>query len=514
MESRKDQKNIDKNLKLIVKSSFVVFIGLLISKILTYIYRIIIARSFGPEVYGLFSISIMILGWFMLFASLGFSDGLIRYLALFRGKKQYNKIKHIFKITVFINLITGVLCSIFLFFLAEFISINIFHNSNLTLFLKIFSFIVPIYLFANIFLSVLQAFEKIQWYSFIINILQNAVNVFALIIFLLIGLKSEAIIFSYFLGIVSMLVVSYFIVKYKTPSIFGESYLIEKEKKEIKKEFISYSWPLMFMGITANLFFWADSFFIGYFKGVSAVGFYNAAIPIAFLLMFIPEIFLKLFFPLITKEYSKGKSELVKQLSQQVGKWIFILNLPLFLIMFLFPGVIINFLFGPQYLVAANALKILSVGAFFYSLVWIHNNLLSMIGKSKILFINIVGVSILNIFLDIFLIPKYGLNGAAISTTISKTILAGILFIEVKYSLKVVPFRRKIIPIFIISLIPVTITLILRKFVQINIFSLILIGLLFILIYILLIILTKSLDKNDLMILSNIKNKIFNYNHL
>ena len=52
----------DSNLKLIAKSSVIVFAGIFLSKIFTYLYRIIIAREFGPEAYGLFSLALVISG--------------------------------------------------------------------------------------------------------------------------------------------------------------------------------------------------------------------------------------------------------------------------------------------------------------------------------------------------------------------------------------------------------------------------------------------------------------------
>ena len=64
-KNRGNVKGLDKSLKLLVKTSVIVFIGIALSKILTYGYRVIIARHYGPEVYGLFSLSLMIVGWFI-----------------------------------------------------------------------------------------------------------------------------------------------------------------------------------------------------------------------------------------------------------------------------------------------------------------------------------------------------------------------------------------------------------------------------------------------------------------
>ena len=99
MLNNDNTEEINKGLKLLVKTSFVVFIGILLSKIFTYIYRIIIARHFGPEVYGLFSLAVMAIGWLVAISSLGLTHGLSRFIPLYRGKKQINRIKHILKIS-------------------------------------------------------------------------------------------------------------------------------------------------------------------------------------------------------------------------------------------------------------------------------------------------------------------------------------------------------------------------------------------------------------------------------
>ena len=92
-----EQSKLDYSLSLIMKSSMIVFIGLLLSKIFTYLYRIIIARYFGPEVYGIFSLAFMVVGWFVAFFSFGLSEGLLRYIPFYRGKKEKSKINYIFK---------------------------------------------------------------------------------------------------------------------------------------------------------------------------------------------------------------------------------------------------------------------------------------------------------------------------------------------------------------------------------------------------------------------------------
>ena len=55
-----EENKLVKDLNLIVKSSVLVLIASLTSKIFVYLYRVIIARYYGPEVFGLFSLAVMV----------------------------------------------------------------------------------------------------------------------------------------------------------------------------------------------------------------------------------------------------------------------------------------------------------------------------------------------------------------------------------------------------------------------------------------------------------------------
>ncbi len=503
----KNNKELDNSLKLIVRTSFIVFIGIFLSKILSYVYRIIIARYFGPEIYGIFSLALIILGWAIAFSSLGLTDGLVRFIPFYRGKKEFNKIRYLIKFVITLTLISSIICSFILFILSDSIALSIFKNSELTIFLKFFSILLPIAVISNVYLSVIRAFEKISIYSFLVNILQNIIKLTLLIILVIIGLKSNSIIFSYFLGVFIICIIAYFVSKYKIPEIFGFSNLNKKDKLLIKKGVFSYSWPIMFSGIFISLLYWIDSLVIGFYLGATSVGIYNAAIPIVALFGFAQELFMQLMFPLINREYSKKNFELIKEISKQISKWIFILDLPLFIIIFLFPGAIINTLFGQDYLGASNALRILSIGIFVSFLIPVLTNLMSMVGKSKILLINLVIASTINLILNIFLVQKFGIEGAAIATSIVSVIMFIMLFFETKYYVSIIPLRRKMLRILLVSIIPLIMVLLIKSSININMFSLIIIGAFYFLSYLALIFLTKCLDDNDIKIILEIIKK-------
>jgi len=503
-----NEHSVNKNLKLIAKSSLIVFIGIAVSKILVYIYRVIIARQFGPDMYGIFSLASMAISWFAAFFAFGLNEGIVRYISIFRGTKNEKKIRYVFRISSAIMIVSSIVGGILLFLLSDFISLQIFHNQELAIFLKAFSILVPLTILSGAYLSLIRAYEMVGWQSFIFNIAQNVVKVSVLILLVVMGMRSSSpIIISYMLGIFIMFVMSYLVARYKIPGVFAENKIAGKmpAKNKILTELIHYSYPIMFTGIFSIIFYWLDSFAIGYFRNVTEVGYYNAAVPIAMLLLLAPELFTQLFFPIIAKEYSKKNYSTIKELSKQVGKWIFIINLPIFILIILFPGALINILFGKEYLVAAQALRILSVGALVSSIFIISQNIISMIGKSRMLLYNILITTAINLALNVILVPALGINGAALSASLSFILLNAMIILEAKHYAGIIPLRRKMLKILLVSLIPVALLILAKNFILLNLFTMILLGIFFIVIYAFLMLATGCLDRNDAMIIETFK---------
>ena len=99
-------------------------------------YRIIIAKSLGPEVYGLFSLAVIVASWMIILFKFGLTGGILRFVPLYLGKKSPEKAKYIHRISLTILSISGVAAGIILFLLSEVIAVKIFNNPELAHFLK------------------------------------------------------------------------------------------------------------------------------------------------------------------------------------------------------------------------------------------------------------------------------------------------------------------------------------------------------------------------------------------
>ena len=512
-----ENERVDLKLGLIAKSSVIVFVGLFLSKLITYFYKIIIGRSYGPESYGLFSLAIMVLGIFVAVSSLGFTEGLNRFLPIYLSKKEDKKFLYLIGVCKNIFIFSSILSAILLFIFSNFISEFFFHTVELSIYLKIFAFVIPLQLFSQFYFSVIRANEKIGAYSFGVNILQNIPKMIFIIVFAIFGVRASfSISFSYLLGIFAMLIFGYIYSRGLVASSVGASekrLLATSDRLQAKthnsnrailREVFSYSWPLFLFSVVGSLVFWVDNFAIGFLKDAYWVGIYNSAIPIATLLLITSEIFMQLFFPIITKEINRGNFYVSSELTKQVFKWIFAINLPLVSFIILFPGVFINFFWGAEYLIAQNSLIFLAIGYFVFSLAIVSNNILSSVGKSKTLLANLGIISILNLTLNFMLVPIYGIDGAAFATMISLIVWSTLLIIEAKYFSKIFPFRRKMINVLFSAGITTGFLFFFTEYFKFGVIGLILFAIIYAIVYFAMLILTRALDENDWKILKKV----------
>jgi len=259
---------------------------------------------------------------------------------------------------------------------------------------------------------------------------------------------------------------------------------------------------------------------IGYFKTASDVGLYNAALPLAQLFYLFPYALFFLFLPVLSNLYAQNKKEIFKPLYKTLTKWIFLLNMIILSFFILFPKQIINTLFGQEYLSstilagkeilpAPVSLIILSFGLFFGYLMHGSSTFFLVIKKTKLLLFNASLIALINLILNYFLIPPYGIVGAAIATSTSFFGMGLLFVIEIKIILKIWPFKRSYFRILFSAALSLILTYLLSRIIIFNkdIYSILVLGTFFIICYLVMALITRSFEREDVMILTSIQEK-------
>lgn len=119
--------------------------------------------------------------------------------------------------------------------------------------------------------------------------------------------------------------------------------------------------------------------------------------------------------PVISDLYTRQDSARLQKIISKTAQIILLLTVPVFLI-FIFFGQFILSLFGPEYQQGYFVLVILSVGQLINVACGSVGYILSMTGNEKLVAVCMWSGALFNIALNLILIPKYGIEGAAIAT--------------------------------------------------------------------------------------------------
>ena len=440
-------------LKSIAWSSGIVLAGIAISKVLNFIYRLIIART-NVEDYGLFNLGYTIFNIATVLALFGLTTGIIRYVSYYKGKKDNKRIQGIFNTSIKVTTVLSILISIALIASSKFIATNIFQEERLAIVIIIMALAIPFNSIRSVASSTIQAFQSIKYDVYGRLITENITKILATIIFLSLGMGILGIVNGFLAGIiVSSLLTIYLLNKH----------LIKIRTKELKpiyetKKLLSFSAPLILNDVINLLFVWADTLLIGLLLNAKQVGIYNAAIPTAALLFIIPNALITMVTPTISEMSSKKNTKEIKHIYLTTSKWIATANLALLLIFILQGKEIIQLLFGAPYAAAALPLSIIATGAFIHYLFSLSKSILVIHEKTKQIFAIYGSAALFNIILNAILIPKSGITGAAIATAISNTLLGLVLGYASYKLIKKYPLDRTFIKLLLVAVITITLT--------------------------------------------------------
>jgi O-antigen/teichoic acid export membrane protein len=122
--------------------------------------------------------------------------------------------------------------------------------------------------------------------------------------------------------------------------------------------------------------------------------------------------------PKFAEKYANKDIDGMGKTAMQSAKLIFWTTIPLAAILLLFPKFFMG-LYGKEFLIGFEALRWLIIGRIINAFSGSVGNLMQMSGQQKS-FMNILVIgSIINIMLNYFLIPIFGINGAALASVAS-----------------------------------------------------------------------------------------------
>jgi len=378
------------------------FFGQMFSLLVSFFIGAWIARYLGPENYGVLNYSIAFAGLFSFIASLGVDGILIRELVAHPEQRD-----ELLGTTFRLKIIGGLIA-----FLLITLSILIFKSTLLIKILTILFASCFILQAINVVSSYFQAEVKSK-YNVKATLVSTLISSILKIIVILLGYGVIWIIIVYVLDFVWQWI--WLVKSYQSCGLKIKAWHFNKE---VALKILKNSWPLMLASAAWFIYLRIDQVMIGALLGNLEVGIYAAAVKLVEVWYFVPGIICGSLFPAIINAKKMGSVVYKKRLK---ALYLLMIAIAVFIaiVSTILAHWIIVVLYGTAYLAAVIILKIYvwsGVGLFLG--IAINQYFLSENQSHYIFFYNLLSM-ITNIVLNLVLIPKIGLTGAAWATLIS-----------------------------------------------------------------------------------------------
>ena len=392
------------------------FLGQIFSLIVSFFIGVWIARYLGPENYGILNYAVAFVGLFGFIASLGIDSILNRELIKTPEKRD------VLLGTAFKLKVVGGIAALAL----AVISILMSQTTLLIQFLVIifsFNFILQaINVISIYFQSKVESKNNVK-----VSIISTLISSVLKVGVILLDKGVIWIMLVYILDFVWQWI--NFVYVYKRQGLKIRDW---KFDNDLAKKILKNSWPLILAQAAGYIYLKVDQVIIGLMLGNYEVGLYAVAVKVTEIWYFIPSIICSSLFPAIINAKLTDVKVYKKRLSN-LYVLMFILSLIIAITITFLAKPIMTILFGNSYLESVAILKIYiwsSVGLFLT--VAVNQYLISENSVKTIFWFNFLSM-IINIGLNIWLIPLIGLLGAAWATLISYFVIPVSIFVREKF---------------------------------------------------------------------------------
>jgi O-antigen/teichoic acid export membrane protein len=210
-------------------------------------------------------------------------------------------------------------------------------------------------------------------------------------------------------------------------------------RQRLAAEFWKFTAPRGAQGTFQVVILWLDILLVGAMVSRYAAGVYAAVSKLAIVGTFALEANRLAIGPQLSALLARREHDRAARLYQNATRWLMLASWPFYLILAIFPAVVLH-IFGPRYTAGAAALAVLSLAMLVNLGTGNITVVLLMGGKSSWSAINAGAALIVNVGLNLVLLPRIGILGAAIAWGASIVVDNVTAMIEVRWVLGLAPF--------------------------------------------------------------------------
>ncbi len=440
------------------------FMGRIFALLFGFIASAVIARVLGPDVLGVYVLAWTVVLAAAILTTFGFEGGFVKYISMYVAQGKTREAHAVYAHGIRFGVIAAIVATAAIALLRRPIAIAIFKEPRLERALLFMALAMIPYTLTRLQAAGLKALKDMRrsivgaelWFRI------PRLAVFLAIYY--IGLKYYrpdlgllGVVLASIAASITSAIATFIYLKKSGPYLFDRGPRVEIPTGEL----VRYSASMLAETATAFALLEGGRLILGFFLESAEVGVYNIVVLLAMIATLFTFSFNAIFSPIIADVYHRGRVELMRSLLGAITRWIVLLTLPVYAWIILSGEAVLG-IFGDGFVRGYPALVILATAQLLDSTAGSVASCLAMTDHQRYNVYNTVAMAIVSIGLNVWLIPRMGIAGAAIATACSIVLVNVARLIEGKLLLDVMPYDRSTLKVVVTGAVLIASALLLR----------------------------------------------------
>ena len=405
--------------------------GRVIATVLGLAFSVLVARLYGAEVVGIVAVINSFLMLATIFTVMGTPTSILRLIPEHLAKYSPTSAFKLYRKTQWMVIGISLITAAAFFFSAHTIADKVFSKPHLSYYFALASVFIVFQAMMKLNTSAVRGVRLIKLFA-VMQFLPQACNLLFLIAVGFLWPSKDVPVYAVLFGFATTGITGW----------FGMEFVFKKKMQPNDNIFplpsraiLSISLPMLMTDAMVFIIGQTGVLMLGMFRTEAEVGHYAIAFKLASLTAFVLTAVNSIAAPKFSELFYKNQIDDLFHVAKKSAKLICFTTAPILLCLLVFGRPILGLVFGQEFIVAYPALVLLVVGQFVNSISGSSGTFLNMTGKQKI-FRNIMAVTaVLNIGLNLLLIPYLGIKGAALTAMVSLCFwnISTLVYMKIKF---------------------------------------------------------------------------------
>ncbi len=399
----------------------------------SFALQLILSNALGVRIYGVYSLAINVMEWAQQICLLGLANGLVRFSSTYAAEGSKKGIRDSMISAAVVCVVTSLLGVALVCLGSGTLAEALFHDPSFSPLLRWLSISIPIVIGLSLLQALMRGLQRIDK-MVVLGLTRSMIHLATVCLFLKIGMELGGVIAAFIVGASAPVLYGAIILRRMGLRMRGG------EASQVRG-LLLFSIPIFLATLSQFVVARLDLLILGYFYGAQSAGLYRAAVTVASMVNFILGAMNTAFAPMIAELHHLDRKRELGAMYKTVTRWILMVAMPVCCLVLILSKDLLR-LFGSGFEEAYVALGILSVAQLCNAATGSVGFMLQMTGKERWFLFNYVVSAMLNVSLNLLLVPTLGVKGAAIATGSSIVLVNGLGSAELWMSQRIHPWSR------------------------------------------------------------------------